>query len=148
MIGKLVITAATAAATLVVAPLNEAEFTSAHINYAVRCYAAMSWFVGYVPTYTKGRIFLMADEAYRPQILANIYAASGKGIRNSLHTKRLAFDTIAIVDGKVSFEVSDYKPLADLWLSTASKFGVEPAAGYYFKKVDAVHFSCAWQGVK
>jgi hypothetical protein len=87
-------------------------------------------------------------EAWRPQFAAVEYAKRGMGIPNSLHTLRLARDKNLVIDGKVSFTPADYKLAGDIWKEVGPIFKIEAAWGGDFKSVDAVHFSCVWQGVK
>lgn len=83
-------------------------------------------------------------ETYRLPAQAVANAASGAGIRNSLHILRLAVDfQLFDANGKYLTDAADYKPLADYWIT------LDPLcrAGYYFASVDADHFSITYQGV-
>jgi hypothetical protein len=51
------------------------------------------------------------------------------------------------VNGKFVTDSESHRPLAELWMTMAPKFGVEPAAGVYFRKPDGNHYSCKWKGV-
>lgn len=83
-------------------------------------------------------------ETYRTQAQALANAASGAGIANSLHLLRLAVD-FQLFDSTGAYvpDAGPYKPLADYWLT------LDPLcrAGYYFKSVDADHFSITYNGV-
>lgn len=89
-------------------------------------------------------------EVYRPPFTAAEYARKGKGIKNSVHTKKLAVDLYLVKDGKVTWNNADYEPLAKQWISM-HKFA---RAGHYFKnrkgqaKRDSVHFSFEHKGVQ
>lgn len=83
-------------------------------------------------------------EAYRPPETAAAYAKQGKGIKNSLHTKKLAIDLFRFKDGTVSWDTEDYRKLGEYWKS------LHPLArwGGDFRRRDAVHFSIEHKGVK
>jgi hypothetical protein len=114
-------------------------------EYQQQCTSAMAHFISEVPKLGPYRITF--GEAWRPAWVAVTYAKRGMGISNSLHTQRLAFDLNLIKNGKYTDNPEDYKPLAEAWIVIGRTFHVEPAAGYYFRSRDAVHFSCAWNGV-
>lgn len=83
-------------------------------------------------------------ETYRVPAQAAANAASGAGIANSLHIQRLAVDfQLFDKDGNYQTAAAAYKPLADYWLT------LDPlcCAGYYFRSVDADHFSITYRGV-
>ena len=83
-------------------------------------------------------------ETYRVPAQAAANAASGAGIANSLHIQRLAVDfQLFDAAGNYLTDASAYKPLADYWLT------LDPlcCAGYYFRSVDADHFSVSYRGV-
>lgn len=85
---------------------------------------------------------LTEGETWRTAAQAQLNAKSGAGIANSLHMQRLAVD-FNLFRGGVLQPAAAYKPLADYWLT------LDPLcrAGYYFKSVDADHFSVTYQGV-
>ena len=56
-------------------------------------------------------------EAYRTPEQAAIYAKEGKGIKESLHTERLAIDLNFFIRGFYQSNTSEYKPLGDYWKS-------------------------------
>jgi hypothetical protein len=115
-------------------------------GYQVRCSQALAYFITQIPRIDRGRHQISLGEAHRPEWVAATYAKRGLGIAESLHTKKLAVDLMLFVDGEFQDKPEPYKPLADLWLEIGPAFGITPAAGYYFKSRDAVHFSCAWGG--
>lgn len=84
-------------------------------------------------------------EAYRTAEQAAWNAANGKGIKNSLHCKRLAIDLNLFKDGKFLTASEDYKPLGVFWESLSTQ-GVEHCWGGRFS--DGNHFSIAFGGAK
>lgn len=117
-------------------------------EYQARCSQALAYFITQIPRIDHGRHQVTIGEAHRPEWVAAQYAKQGIGVARSLHTQRLAVDLMLFVDGVHQPTPEPYKPLAELWMQLAPAFGVTPAAGYYFKNRDAVHFSCAWGGIK
>lgn len=81
-------------------------------------------------------------EAYRPPEMAEIYAKQGKGIKNSLHTKRLAVDFNLFKDGKYLTESKDYLLLGAYWES------LDPLCRWGGRFKDGNHFSLEHEGVK
>lgn len=85
---------------------------------------------------------LTFGEAWRPPETAAIYAKQGKGIKNSLHTKRLAID-LNLFKGDVYLTKSeDYKPLGEFWE------GLDPLCRWGGRFKDGNHFSIEHEGVK
>lgn len=87
---------------------------------------------------------LTFGEAWRPPETAAIYAKQGKGIKNSLHTKRLAVD-FNLFKGDVYLTKSeDYRFLGEFWES------LDPLCrwGGFFSRPDGNHFSIEHEGVK
>jgi hypothetical protein len=77
-------------------------------------------------------------ETWRTPEQAQIYANQGKGIKNSLHCKRLAVDlNLFDSNGKYLTNKSDYEPFGIYWesLHPANRWG-----GFFPKLVDSVHF--------
>ncbi len=74
-------------------------------------------------------------ETWRPQVTALYYAATGRGITNSFHTKRLAIDLNLFKDGVYLTETEDYRPLGEFWISIGGTWGGT------FKRMDGSHFS-------
>ncbi|EPN4319650.1 M15 family peptidase, partial [Escherichia coli] len=60
---------------------------------------------------------LTFGEAYRTPEQAALNAKSGKGIRNSLHTLRLAVDFNLFINGKYQADTDAYRPLGEYWES-------------------------------
>jgi len=82
-------------------------------------------------------------EAWRPEWVAEKYAAEGKGIRNSLHCDRMAIDIIIRKNG-VEVGKEDYKRCGEVWkaLDPLNCWGGD------FTKYDGQHFSQTYQGRK
>jgi hypothetical protein len=137
--------AAAAAALVFLPPPTESPKLS---NYQARCSQAIAYFITQIPRIDNGRHQVTMGEAHRPEWVALGYAKQGVGIAESLHTKRLAVDLLLFTDGVFQSQPEAYKPLAELWMQVAPPFGVHPAAGYFFKSKDAVHFSCTHGGYK
>ena len=87
-------------------------------------------------------------EARRTAEQAAINAHKGVGIANSLHVNGLARDKFLTINNKVTWNAADYIAAGVLWEELGKNFKVPTAWGGRFKSVDAVHFSCAWKGVK
>jgi hypothetical protein len=83
-------------------------------------------------------------ELLRTKEQAAIYAAEGKGIKNSLHCKGLAIDLILFKDGEPCWDKESYRELGEYWES------LHPLCcwGGHFKRRDAYHFSITHGGVK
>lgn len=56
-------------------------------------------------------------EAHRPEEMAEIYAKMGIGIKDSLHSKRLARDKNFFINGVYQQETEAYRPLGEFWKS-------------------------------
>jgi hypothetical protein len=84
------------------------------------------------------------NEVVRTPEQAALNAKKGTGISKSLHIKGLAADVFRIKEGTVTWDLDEYKPLADYWKT------LHPLAraGYDFKSRDAVHVSLEHEGVK
>lgn len=77
-------------------------------------------------------------EAYRVPEIAALYAKEGRGIKNSLHTQRLAIDILLFSSDFVWLtNKKSYEKYGTFWksLDKANKWG-----GDYVKLVDCVHF--------
>lgn len=81
-------------------------------------------------------------EAYRPPETARIYAEDGRGIPNSLHTRRLAIDLNLFLGGRYLTQTEDYRPLGEYWESLGGSWGGR------FSRPDGNHFSLEHQGVR
>lgn len=86
-------------------------------------------------------------EARRTEAQATANAHSGIGIANSLHRIGLARDKFLTIDGKVTFDSKDYLKAGVLWEQLGVGFGIPTVWGGRWKTVDAVHYSCKWNGV-
>src|SRR3990172_8272116 len=60
---------------------------------------------------------LTGGEWYRPPEMAEIYAARGIGIKQSVHTMRLAVDFNLFRDGIYQQQSEAYQPLGEHWKS-------------------------------
>lgn len=85
---------------------------------------------------------LTFGEAYRTPEQAALNARKGSGIRNSLHTQRLAVDFNLFVNGQYKTDSRDYLPLGEYWESIGGTWGGR------FSKPDGNHFSLAHNGIK
>lgn len=85
---------------------------------------------------------LTFGEAYRTPEQAQWNAALGKGIVNSLHTKRLAIDLNLFIDGFFQTDSEAYRPLGDHWKEKGGSWGGD------FVRKDGNHFSLEWEGVR
>lgn len=81
-------------------------------------------------------------EAYRPRETAELYAAQGRGIANSLHTSRLAIDLNLFRDGKYLTKTDDYRRLGEWWEQQ------HPLARWGGRFNDGNHFSFEHGGRK
>ena len=83
-------------------------------------------------------------ELLRTKEQADIYAAQGKGIKNSLHCKGLAVDLVLFKAGKPRWDTESYRELGEFWQS------LHPLCcwGGNFRRRDAFHFSITHGGVK
>lgn len=86
---------------------------------------------------------IIEAESYRPRWVAEEYARRGKGIKNSVHTKKLARDLFLFKDGTITWDTDDYAALGEEWKRR------HPLArwGGDFRNRDAVHFSFEHNGV-
>lgn len=86
---------------------------------------------------------IIEAEAFRPIWVAKEYARRGIGIATSVHTKKLARDLFAVVDGVITWDFDAYAPLGAEWKSrhTLARWGGD------FRNRDAVHFSFEHNGV-
>ncbi|HDJ0268214.1 TPA: M15 family metallopeptidase [Escherichia coli] len=85
---------------------------------------------------------LTFGEAYRTPEQAALNAKSVKGIRNSLHTLRLAVDFNLFINGKYQADTDAYRPLGEYWESIGGTWGGR------FSRADGNHFSLEHNGVK
>ncbi|EEC8836637.1 M15 family metallopeptidase [Escherichia coli] len=85
---------------------------------------------------------LTFGEAYRTPEQAALNAKTGKGIRNSLHTLRLAVDFNLFINGEYQTDTDAYRPLGEYWESIGGTWGGR------FSRADGNHFSLEHNGVK
>ena len=108
---------------------KQADFTRAVGKFLVWC--------------DQAGIDVILAEAYRTREQAEIYAAQGKGIKNSVHTKKLAVDLFRYLDGTITWNTEDYRKMGEKWkkLHPMARWGGD------FRRRDAVHFSFEHNGV-
>lgn len=82
-------------------------------------------------------------EALRTKEQAEIYAAAGKGIKNSAHCNKLAIDLNLFRDGQYLSASADHDPLGQYWktLHTENRWGGD------FRNRDGNHYSMHHNGV-
>lgn len=83
-------------------------------------------------------------EAWRPDVTAEYYAKVGKGIANSLHTKRLAIDLNVFREGAL-LSAPGYTELGEWWEKQSTPTYKCTWGGRFN---DANHFSLEHEGVK
>lgn len=83
---------------------------------------------------------LTFGEAYRTPEQAALNAKNGKGIKNSLHTQRLAVDFNLFKNGVWLTKSTDHQPLGEYWESIGGTWG-----GRFN---DGNHYSLEHNGVK
>ena len=81
-------------------------------------------------------------EAYRTPEQADLNAKKGSGIRNSLHTMRLAIDLNLYKNGVWLQKSEDHKQLGLFWEGLGGSWGGR------FSKPDGNHYSLSHDGVK
>jgi hypothetical protein len=86
-------------------------------------------------------------EAFRPLGVAAIYAAQGEGIKNSLHTMRLAIDLNIFLGGQYLQSENELAIPGALWESYSTEL-VECSWGGRFTPPDTDHFSIANDGTR
>lgn len=84
-------------------------------------------------------------EWQRSEAQAAANAASGAGISNSLHLKRLAVDLNLFVNGVYHNDTAAYRPLGEQWkgMHELCRWG-----GDFTSRPDGNHFSLEWEGVR
>lgn len=87
-------------------------------------------------------------EAWRSQETCDLYAAQGKGNKNSLHPLRLAIDLNLFKQGKYLTLTEEYKEMGEYWESLSTQ-GFYCAWGGRFKdRPDGNHFSLAYANIR
>ena len=84
-------------------------------------------------------------EAYRPKEIAQMYADQARGIANSLHCLRLAFDLNLFKDKKYLTKTEEYLEAGELWESYSND-DIQCCWGGRFN--DGNHFSIEHNGTK
>lgn len=92
---------------------------------------------------------LTFGDAYRSAEQAAVNSASGKGISNSLHCRRLAVDFNLFIDGVYQTHSEAYKPLGDYWkaLDPLARWGGDFKDKRGKPKPDGNHFSLTHEGI-
>lgn len=85
---------------------------------------------------------LTFGEAYRTPEQAELNARKGSGIRNSLHTQRLAMDFNLFINGEYKTDSESYRPLGEYWESIGGSWGGR------FSRPDGNHFSLEHNGIR
>lgn len=85
------------------------------------------------------------EEAKRSQAQADANAASGAGIKNSLHIIGLAADLSIFKDGVFLQTTEDYRPAGEYWKSLHPE---NAWGGDFTSRPDADHFSRSNEGVR
>ena len=85
---------------------------------------------------------LTFGETYRTTQQAQWNAQNGKGIRQSLHTQRLAIDFNLFINGVYQIKSEAYRPLGEYWCSLGGSWGG------HFSHPDGNHFSLEHQGIR
>ena len=73
-------------------------------------------------------------EVQRPQVVANYYTKTGRGIKKSLHIESLAIDIDLFKNGKYLRLAADYEAAGRFWVSLGMIWGG------IFKRKDGRHF--------
>lgn len=86
---------------------------------------------------------VIGAELYRTKEQAEIYAAQGKGIKNSVHRLKLALDLFRVINGRVTWDREAYRPIGEKWktMHPLCRWGGD------FRRRDDVHFSFIHRGV-
>ena len=90
---------------------------------------------------------LTLGDAYRSPQQAAANAAAGTGIRNSLHTQRLAIDLNLFAAGQYQTDSASYRALGEFWESLSMP-DYTCCWGGRFAKPDGNHFSIEHGGVR
>jgi hypothetical protein len=85
---------------------------------------------------------LIGAELFRTKEQAEIYAATGKGIKNSVHRLKLALDMYILKNGKILWDSPLYEKIGKKWKS------MDPDArwGGDMKRRDVYHYSFYHKG--
>lgn len=94
-----------------------------------------------LPLLERAKVAQLLESKY-PVLAAAIGASISHGIRNSVHTKKLAQDLNLFKDGEFLIKPEDYRPFGDWWKKQ------HPLARFGGDFGDYDHFSFEYQGVK
>lgn len=86
-------------------------------------------------------------EAFRPLLVAKMYADQKTGIINSNHVSRLAIDLNIFLNGKYLLSKEDLLIPGKLWKSYSTDM-VECVWGGDFEEPDSDHYSFSHNGIK
>jgi len=105
----------------------------------------------FIPKAYEMGYLLNFGEAWRPEIVAQMYAKMGKGIANSLHCLRLAVDLNAYFEGKwldasEDWHITHLDRLGQLWESLGE--GCSWGGRFKSPKQDYNHYSLMHNGVR
>lgn len=88
-------------------------------------------------------------EAHRPDWVAVVYEAFGKGISASLHRKKLAIDLDLFLQGEYLTETDAYRSLGEWWeAQTGAYEGLPIKCCWGGRFGDGRHFSIEHEGVR
>ena len=90
---------------------------------------------------------LTLGDAYRSPQQAAANAAAGTGIRNSLHSQRLAIDLNLFKDGVYLIDSAAHRPLGEFWESLSTD-EYRCCWGGRFSRPDGNHYSIENEGVR
>ena len=86
-------------------------------------------------------------EWYRSEETCELYAKMGKGIKNSLHTLRIAVDLNLFRNGRFLRLSEEYKQAGEIWEHYSTQ-DFNCAWGGRFLKPDGNHFSIVHAGIR
>lgn len=91
--------------------------------------------------FDRAKVAALIESKY-PVLAEAIRVSVSQGIKNSVHTKRLAQDINLFKDGEFLVKPEDYVPFGEWWKKQ------HPSARYGGDFGDFDHFSFEWNGVK
>lgn len=108
-----------------------------HFAWAVSYLIQRAFNMGYEP---------VLGETYRHPKTAEYMASTGKGIKNSLHTKCLAIDLNLFLDGEYLTLTESYTALGEWWEEFGNAHNLDLRWGGRFD--DGNHFSLEHEGIQ
>jgi len=87
-------------------------------------------------------------ETWRSLQEAKRLARRGIGIKNSLHTQRLAIDLNLFKKGRWLSSTKAHEPFGIWWEKLGKKLGIPLCWGGRFKRPDGGHYALSHQGVR